>query len=240
MRWIRHYGFAGICVSVSVLALAFLYIRSSPFSIATAGRAEFGHIIVIDAGHGGEDGGAVAPDGMPESSLNLSIAHRLNDFLHLLGAETRMLRTDDSALYSPEAETISEKKVSDLKNRVKAVNETPEAILISIHQNMFAEAKYDGLQIFYAPTESSRLLAESMQSLFVRAVDPGNHRLAKPADSVYLMQNIECTGVLVECGFLSNENEYNLLRTDIYQKKIAITLANGLCDFRKKVNTNEI
>ena len=113
---------------------------------------ERNHRIVIDAGHGGIDGGATSCTGVLESTINLQIALRLNDLMHLLGYETVMIRTTDTSVYT-EGNTIAAQKVSDLKERVRIVNETENAILISIHQNIFPDSRYDGAQVFYAPTE---------------------------------------------------------------------------------------
>ena len=194
--------------------------------------------VVIDAGHGGEDGGAVSADGVRESVINLQIALRLNDLFHLLGTETKMTRTEDVSLHSDDHATIAAKKVSDLKNRVELVNGVPNPLLVSIHQNMFEESKYHGMQVFYAPTGGSQSLAETIQS--ITAIDPTNRRVAKPAESIYLMQNIFCTGVLVECGFLSNPEECAKLCTDGYQKQMSLTVAAGVTDYLRKVSTNEV
>lgn len=186
------------------------------------------HIIVIDPGHGGEDGGAVSCTGAPESRINLQISRRLEALLGMLGMRVRMTRSEDVSLHSPEAETVSEKKVSDLKNRVKLVNETLHPILISIHQNMFSEERYAGAQVFYADSEASRRLAELTQTTLRQAVDPNNHREIKKSLSVYLMNKIRCPGILIECGFLSNRAEESKLRTEIYQKQLACAIASGL------------
>lgn len=190
--------------------------------------------LVIDAGHGGEDGGAISCTGVNESRINLEISLRLNDFFHLLGCRTVMLRTEDLSLHEAGANTISEKKVSDLKNRVKLVNETDNALLISIHQNQFSEEKYHGAQVFYAPTEGSEPLAKLVQQTLRTAIDPQNHRQCKSADSVYLMNKINCTGILVECGFLSNRTEEALLRDADHQKKLAAAIGCGVYNYLQK------
>ena len=184
--------------------------------------------VVLDPGHGGEDGGAVSANGVRESGLNLAISLRTRDLLRFLGVPVTMTRETDVSIHSPEAATISEKKRSDLKNRVAFVSTVENPILVSIHQNMFAQSKYDGVQVFYAGTEGSRELAEGLQALFASGLDPGNHRKAKPCESVYLLEKISCPGVLVECGFLSNPREEALLQTEAYQKKLAAVLAAGL------------
>lgn len=186
-------------------------------------------VIVIDAGHGGEDGGAVAADGTVESGINLAIAQDLDALLRFLGCETRMTRTEDAAIYSDGARTLREKKASDLKNRVALVNETPNAVLLSIHQNSLpASRRVHGAQAFHARTEGSEALAESVQVALNAAVNPGNEKSRKVIDkSVYLMKNISCPAVLVECGFLSNAEEAARLCETDYQRKLAVTVAAG-------------
>lgn len=221
-----------VCAAFIGLALALSEGASSVPTASTAVAVQTQ--IVIDAGHGGEDGGAVSCTGVNESSINLEISLRLNDFCHLLGCRTVMLRTEDSALYDPGAGTISEKKVSDLKNRVKLVNETDNALLISIHQNQFSEEKYHGAQVFYAPTGGSEELAEQVQQALRTAVDPQNNRQCKRADSVYLMNEIQCTGILVECGFLSNRMEEAQLRDPAYQKQLAAVIGCCVSNYLQK------
>lgn len=184
--------------------------------------------IVIDPGHGGEDGGAVSCTGVCESRLNLEIALRLNDLLRLAGYKTKMTRSEDVSIYDSSAKTVSEKKISDLKNRVRAVNGTENALLVSIHQNLFEQARYHGAQVFYAPTEGSKTLAESVQTALRLGLDPTNHRQIKESLTVYLMRNIRCPGILVECGFLSNAEEEAKLRSEDYQKQLVCAIASGL------------
>jgi len=181
------------------------------------------HTVIIDAGHGGEDGGAVSCTGIPESKLNLEIALKLRDLLALLGFDTLMIRTTDSSV-STEGETIAARKVSDLKSRVNMVNEMENCILLSIHQNYFSDSKYSGAQVFYGNKPDSRQLAESLQSAFITTVNPGSKRRIKAADGIYLMQHVSCPAVLVECGFLSNYEEESLLRTNSYQQKICCVI----------------
>lgn len=181
--------------------------------------------VVIDAGHGGIDGGATSCTGVLESGFNLQIACKLEDLLHLLGYETVMIRRTDTSVYT-EGNTIAAQKVSDLKERVRIANETENAILVSIHQNTFSDQRYRGAQVFYAPSEGSRELAQILQSKL-----PGNSRECKIAGAIYLLQNIHCPGVLVECGFLSNPAEEALLRTDAYQQKLCGIMAAAIAEF---------
>ena len=185
------------------------------------------HCVVIDPGHGGEDGGATSCTGRLESEYNLAISRRLDDLLHLLGYRTRMTRTSDVSIYST-GDTIAQKKVSDLKERVRIVNETGNALLVSIHQNQFGDARYRGAQVFYANTEGSRELGHMLQTELVESLNPGSKRKCKPISSVYLMEHIQCTGILVECGFLSNPQEEALLRGMDYQKKLCCVIASAL------------
>ena len=182
------------------------------------------HCIIIDAGHGGVDGGATSCTGVLESQINLEISLRLNDLCHLLGMDTKMIRTTDISVYT-EGQTISQKKVSDLKQRVKIINETPTATVISIHQNYFSDGKYSGAQVFYPKNESSRQLAEAMQQSFTTT---GSSRSAKPSQGVYLMEHIQCRGILVECGFLSNPQEEAKLRSPDYQKLLCCIMVSTL------------
>lgn len=182
------------------------------------------HTLIIDAGHGGIDGGATSCTGVLESNINLQISTRLNDLFHLLGYETRMIRNSDTSVYT-QGNTISSQKASDLKERVRIVNSTENAVLISVHQNTFSDQKYSGAQVFYAPTDGSQSFAESLQTAMVSAVNPGSRRKAKKANGVYLMEHIQCPGILVECGFLSNPVEEAMLRTKEYQQKLCCVIA---------------
>ena len=188
--------------------------------------------IVIDAGHGGEDGGAVSCTGVPESRINLEIALRLRDLCHLLGYNTCMIRTEDISVYT-EGNTLAAKKASDLRQRVRIVNSTNRGILISIHQNTFSDNRYDGAQVFYAPTEGSKELADLLQSNLIISLNQNSHRNSKPANNVFLMQHIERTGVLIECGFLSNPEEEARLSDASYQKKLCCVIASSLSQYFK-------
>ncbi len=186
--------------------------------------------IVIDAGHGGVDGGATSCTGVLESQINLDIALRLNDLVQLLGYDTRMIRTTDTSIYT-EGETIAAKKVSDLKNRVKIVNETDNGILVSIHQNTFTDPQYSGAQVFYGKDAPSKTLAAQMQTALITHLDPDSHRKCKPSDGIYLMQNIEKPGILIECGFLTNPEEEAKLRSKDYQQHLICVIGTQLAQF---------
>lgn len=190
------------------------------------------HIIVIDAGHGGEDGGANACNGKLESGINLQIALRLEDLCHLLGYKTVMIRRTDVSVYT-EGKTLAAKKASDLRQRARIVNETENAILISIHQNTYSDSIYRGAQVFYAASSGSKELAMKIQSMICDSINRGSSRKVKPAEHVYLMRNIQKTGVLVECGFISNPQETKLLCSEGYQKKMCCVL---ICALSQHIN----
>ncbi len=191
-------------------------------------------IIIIDAGHGGFDGGAVAPDGTIEKDINLKISSYLQEYLELSGFETVMTRCDDSSLEDDGLNTIRQKKTSDIHNRLKLMNDTDNAIFISIHQNKYHIPKYRGLQVFYSPefSEESSELARNIQENVTEILQPENDRqIKKCGTSVYLIYNAVKPAVLVECGFLSNYDETELLKTDNYQRKIAYSIATGIQDY---------
>ena len=184
--------------------------------------------LILDAGHGGEDGGAVSVTGVPESRVNLEIVQKLRDTLALYGVNPVVLREEDVSLHDPEASTLREKKRSDLKNRVRAVEAVEGGTLLSIHQNSYPGSQYRGVQVFYAPTGGSRELAELLQTALREELQPDNDRQAKPIpESVYLMNHVSCPAVLVECGFLTNPEEEALLRDGGYQRQLAAVLAGA-------------
>lgn len=187
-----------------------------------------GCVYVIDAGHGGIDGGATSCTGILESQLNLEIALRLDDMMHLLGRDTLMIRTTDTSVYTS-GNTIASQKVSDIKQRVKTVNETENGILVSIHQNTFPDGRYRGAQVFYAPDDDSREVAGELQTVLIHTLNPGSNRKSKKADGIYLVEHITRPGVLIECGFLSNVEEEAMLRSSAYQKKLCAVIATTLC-----------
>ena len=186
--------------------------------------------IIIDAGHGLPDGGAVSCTGVLEAGINLQISQKLNDLLRLLGYDTKMLRTNADSVYT-EGETIGQKKVSDLKHRVAMVNETENAILLSIHQNHYPDSRYCGAQMFYAATAGSQELAKQLQETFAQHLNHGSNRQIKKCQGIYLMEHIHTPGVLVECGFLSNPEEEAKLRDPEYQKKICCVIASAVSNY---------
>lgn len=214
-------------VTALVFTLISFYGNEAVTAMAEAMPMDRSVVFVIDAGHGGEDGGAVSCTGIKESSINLQIATRLNDLMHLLGFETAMIRTADVSVHTG-GSSIAQRKASDLRSRVRMVDEIPGAVLISIHQNFFPQSKYSGAQMFYNANQKAQEMAQTLQNAFVSTINRGSNRKEKPVSGIYLLENIHVPGVLVECGFLSNPAEEALLRTDEYQKKIATVIAATL------------
>lgn len=220
-------------VLAAVLAAGVLYsLERTPDGVPAVladtaqGRGE--ETLILDAGHGGEDGGAVSLTGAAESHINLSIVRRMDALLGFYGEAPVLLREDDRSLHDPEAQTLREKKASDLHNRSARIEAIGDATLISIHQNTYPNPRYHGAQVFFSPTQGSRPLAELVQRLLKEAVDPSNSRSpAQISDSVYLMNHISCRAILVECGFLSNPEEDRLLQSSAYQTKLAAVLTAG-------------
>ena len=207
-------------ILITVLIFALAGSKVVPAMVTETPR----HTIIIDAGHGGIDGGAVSCTGVSESHINLEIALRLRDLCHLIGLQTLMIRDCDISIHT-HGDTIAAKKVSDIKQRVQVANTTPYAIYISIHQNHYSDSRYWGSQVFYNAIPGSKDLAQSLQDQLKIALTPNNNRKIKPSSGVYLMKHMNCTGILVECGFLSNPNEENNLRNSDYQKKLCGIIA---------------
>ena len=155
---------------------------------------------------------------------------RLQDMLHFLGLKTKMTRIEDVSIHT-KGETIAAKKASDLKERVRIANEADNAILLSIHQNHFSDNRYAGAQVFYAKTEGSQIIANELQRTIVQHLNHGSTRQEKRSNGIYLMEHINCPGVLIECGFLSNPSEEAMLRNYNYQKQLSAVIACTISKF---------
>ena len=204
------------------------YLGRDQVVTAVAPTAEKGLILILDAGHGGEDGGASSAAGSKESDINLNIVLKTEALMAFLGIRTELTRSQDWSMHSEGASTIHEKKVSDLKNRVEFVNSFSDAMMISVHQNHFTDSRYSGAQVFYGIGDVSRQWGEGTQDMLRQVLNPDNDRAAKAVpDNIYLFSHISCPAILVECGFLSNGEEASLLLTDTYQRKISLALAGA-------------
>ena len=183
--------------------------------------------VLIDPGHGGFDGGAVAQDGTTEKHLNLSIALCLRDLLYVCGVPVAMTRDTDVGLEADTSASVREKKVSDMRNRLALYEQA--SLVISLHQNQFSVPKYSGTQVFYSPNHSeSGVLAQAVRESVVRSIQPQNTRELKMAtDGIYLLYHTQTPAILVECGFLSNPEERDKLKTPAYQQQMAFAVAGG-------------
>lgn len=211
------------------------YLKSEKeISLGASGNAQNSNFnIVLDAGHGGEDGGASSKDGILEKDINLSIALKLNEMFKSAGFNVVMTRDEDKSIYDDNAKTTRQKKVSDIKNRVNIINSDPTNILISIHQNKFPESKYHGSQIFFSSNlPESQKLAESIKKSITDSLQPENKRECKPAQKeIYILNKAKVPAVIVECGFLSNEEEAKKLTDDSYQQQIAKCVYDGFINY---------
>ena len=189
-------------------------------------------IIVIDAGHGTPDGGAVSENGATEKDINLDVANRLCALLEKTGAYVIMTRLDDNAVTDDLKAKIREIKRRDLKNRRDIRDNSDADIFVSIHMNKFEDPKYYGAQVFYSYTpEESKRLAESIQEELIKLADPSNTREAKKADGIFILKNSRIPSVLVECGFLSNPEEAQKLETDKYRDTLAWAVYCGIVKY---------
>ena len=188
--------------------------------------------IVIDAGHGGEDGGAVASDGTVEKKLNLEIALKLNDVLSIMGYKTKLIRKTDTAIHT-DGNTIRQRKISDIKNRFAIMNEYDNCLYISIRQNKFNDTRIHGAQTFYSSNNlSSKILADFIQKSISSQLQPDNKRVIKKSGTdIYLLYNATKPAVMVECGFISNVEELSKLKNKEYQGKMAISIAFGIINY---------
>lgn len=182
--------------------------------------------VVLDAGHGGEDGGAVSESGLYEKDLNLSLAKELCKLLEANGVKVVMTRTDDTLLYDRNVDYKGRKKALDLAARKKIAEETPNALFVSIHMNAYPISQYRGLQVWYSKNhQASEALAQEIQTRVQDQLQPENHRHIKPStSSIYLLHHLQCPAVLVECGFMSNREEAEQLADPIYRRQLVFLL----------------
>lgn len=216
---------------VSIMMLSFLVLNISFLKVNAEGNNK---VIVIDPGHGGIDGGAKSENGVIEKDINLSISLKTKAALESKGYKVIMTRSEDVGLYT-EGKKVREKKIEDLGNRVKIKKENKCDAFISIHQNMFPQKNCKGAQVWSANNEPSQKLGKIIQQKFKEEVDQNNKREAKVAKKEYKILNdgYEGASVIVECGFLSNPEECELLGKEDYQNKIANTLANAIDEYFK-------
>ena len=232
------------CSMLAILLVACLMV--SPYTTIKSALSNSGDVtfssntVIIDAGHGGIDPGASGINGAIEKDINLNIALTLRDMLIANGYTVIMTRDTDRSLHDDTLTKVSQIKSSDLKNRLKLVDENSDAITIMIHQNHFSEEKYHGAQMFYGRLNpQSELLAQSLSQSFKEQLQPENTREIKPSSKdVYVLHHAKSPIVLAECGFLSNYVESELLSQEDYQQKIAFTIFSGIEGYKKALQLN--
>lgn len=221
-------------LSIVLLLSILLQINLTDIYVPTAANEiKNAPVIVIDCGHGGEDGGAVSLDGLVEKDVNLAIGISLQKLFIHGGFSVMMTRSSDTSIASPDAGSLREKKISDIHNRTDIANESNNNILISIHQNKFEDSKYYGTQVFYSKNnELSKELAEYIRLAVKGLLQNSNERQCKESTrDIYLLDNSKVPAVLVECGFLSNPDEEKKLRTEQYRNQIAFCIYAGFLEY---------
>ena len=223
-RW-KTLLFYGILTFLTLIAIILMIVVNSKTRFAS-NLVEMQVDVILDAGHGGLDGGAVSESGVCEAPITLAVAQKTQVLFGFCGRTALMTRSDDQSLdYHPEA-TTRQNKNADLHARLDLARQYPECPFLSIHLNQFPQAQYAGAQVFYGG--KGQELAQALQDQLRAVLDPGNQRVCKPApDGVFLMKNISAPAVTIECGFLSNPEECAKLQQADYQTKIALALVSG-------------
>lgn len=199
---------------------------------ANSDQINIGQVIIIDAGHGGEDPGAIGINGKYEKDLNLQIALVIGEELKSRGYTVVYTRTQDKMLYLPEENIKGMRKISDLKNRCKLTEEYENGILVSIHMNSYGASKYSGLQVYYMDgNEESALLATKIQQSVKNSLQPNNKRQIKGGKDMYILEHSNLNAVLIECGFLTNAEECEKLSQKEYQKELSFAIIYGIIEY---------
>lgn len=225
------------CVFIAIFAFTFQIASEKENTnvqnvIPTTATPVSGKTIIIDAGHGVPDEGAQSSSGTTEAETNLRIALKLQNLLETNGCNVILTRSDENAIYDLDKTTLREKKISDIRNRVKIGNESSADIFVSIHLNKIPQQQYWGWQCFYKNgDEKSTNLAKLIQSNLNTAIQKENKRVAMKLDTVYIMKHVEIPISIVECGFLSNPEEEKQLLADDYQNKLAWGIYSGIIDY---------
>lgn len=226
-------------IFVSLYAFSFKIANNSTNLIEDSGRTVetvatpvSNKVIIVDAGHGTPDEGAESSNGTTEAELNLKIALKLQNLLEQSGSTVILTRSDENSIYDAGSDSIREKKISDIHNRVKIGNESSSDIFVSIHMNKIEQQQYSGWQTFYnKANENSKILATSIQNNLNDVMQKENNRTPAQLNTVYIMKHVEIPITIVECGFLSNPEEESLLQTEEYQNKLAWGIYNGITDY---------
>lgn len=221
-----------VSLLIAVVAIGIFQINLKEETIETVALPVSNKVIVIDAGHGNPDGGAVSTNGISEAEINLKIALKLQNLLEQSGATVILTRSDENGIYDTNKTNIKDKKISDIKNRVKIGNSSSADIFVSIHLNKIPQNQYSGWQTFFKKgCDQGEKLATSIQENLNKTIEKENNRVPMKLDNVYIVKNIEIPLTIVECGFLSNEEEERKLQEDNYQDKLAWGIYNGIINY---------
>jgi len=224
-------------VFFSVFLLIATPILLSCVENVSSANEETERIFILDAGHGGEDCGAIGRNGVYEKDLNFAMAMELGSQLEDMGYTVVYTRREDKLLYTEEENIKGLRKIYDLKNRVKIAAKYPSAVFISLHMNSFSDPQYDGLQVFYSKNNpESYTLAVSIQAQVKEKIQPNNKRAIREGNGLYLMENLFCPAILIECGFLSNPEECEKLCEKEYQKQLCFSILCGIIGADAKKN----
>ena len=217
------------------ITFGILYLVDEKVVAAYAESSDYSKVIILDAGHGGEDSGAVGVNGALEKDLNLDICNLIAENLRNEGYTVILTREEDKMLYSEEENIKGMRKLSDLKNRVKMIEKHPGATFVSIHMNSFGASKYSGLQVYYKnQSDASEALAASIQNKVKELLQPDNNRKTKSGNNIYILENSPITSVLIECGFLTNSDECQKLSEKEYQKQLSFAISCGIIEYIEK------
>lgn len=222
-----------LCLAAVLTLVAFL-INLRPKAAESGLSSLTESVLIIDAGHGGIDGGAIGVDGSRESDINLAIARKLQMACDFYGVRNIMTRTDDSR--GSDALTYSEH--AELVYRTELANSVPNGVFMSIHQNCFPTAQPSGPQVLFADNELSRQLGQLTHSKLVSCLDPQNRRLAEPdKNNIFVLSKVKCPAVLVECGFVSNHSDITKLNDPSYQTSLSTVLLASYLQFTNTRNS---
>lgn len=217
---------------VGVFALLALCSRITDNAVPTSADTSARPVIVLDAGHGGLDSGAVGKSGLLEKDVNLSVVKDLQQLLEMSGFKTVLTRSEDISIYDDGVEGIRNQKLSDMDNRLEIIQSYPDSVFLCIHQNNYTDPEYFGGQMFYNNNNpNNRTLAQIMQGRFAQ-LQPGNDREIKlTGDELFLLKSNENPSLMIECGFLSNPDEEARLATEEYRRQLAFTIYSGLLEY---------
>ena len=217
---------------IAVVSIGIFQMNLKEESIETVALPVSNKVIVLDAGHGNPDGGAVSTNGISEAEINLKIALKLQNLLEQSGATVILTRSDENGIYDADKTKLKKQKVSDIKNRVKIGNSSSADIFVSIHLNKIPQSQYSGWQTFFkSGSEQGEKLATLIQENLNKTIEKENNRVPMKLDNVYIVKNVEIPLTIVECGFLSNEEEERKLQEDDYQDKLAWGIYNGIINY---------